>query len=138
MIPESFIRAERAIARLNRDNENQIRLQQEANRRNAARVEEASEIVLTIDDVRTDIRVGMIAEDCALHIGEVIKCDILNDEVIIKSMFDGVERRCSLYNCGVVAQTAEEIELKKRLYAEGGMKSLSDYYHSQCDKLLNP
>jgi hypothetical protein len=60
----------------------------------------------------------------------MIVCDPVEDICVIKSMFDGVERHCSLYHCGVVVQTPEDVELKKRLYAEGGMKAISKHYWS--------
>lgn len=82
------------------------------------------------ENPRTDIQVGMIAEDCSLHIGEVLECDPQSGDVRIKSMFDGQIRYCDLYHCGVVAQTPEEIELKTKLYREGGKEALTKHYEA--------
>src|SRR5271157_4344889 len=86
------------------------------------------------EDVRTDIRVGMIAEDCSLHIGEVLECDPIEDHVSIKSMFDGVTRMCSLYHCGVVAQSSEDIAKKTALFNEGGMDAVRKLWDDEEEK----
>lgn len=79
---------------------------------------------------RPDIQTGVIAEDCSLHIGEVTHVDWIKDECIIKSMFDGVERHCSLRHCGVVVQTTEDVVKKTALYNKGGIDALVELYES--------
>lgn len=121
MTPE----AERAFANLKT-------MEEVAQRLRLKKIEErANRPAYVRENIRTDIQVGMIAEDCALHIGVVTFCDPQADDVRIKSLFDDVERSCSLYHCGVVAQTPEQVELKTHLWWTGGMKALSDYYHAQ-------
>ena len=120
---------ERAMANIRKQEESQKKLQAEAKQREIER--RAAAMEHHMKNLRTDIQVGMIAEDCALHIGEVIECDPIEGNVRIRSMFDGVERGCDLYRCGVVAQTSEEIATKMALYKEGGMPALVKYYESQ-------
>lgn len=75
----------------------------------------------------------MIVEDCSLHIGEVVFCDPYEGTVKIKSNFDGNTRSCSLYHCGVVVQTPEDVTLKTNLFNNGGMKALIEYYEKCVD-----
>lgn len=80
---------------------------------------------------REDISIGDIVETCSLHLGEVLKYDEVNDVLATKSIFDGEERWCSLYSCGVEKQSKEQIELKTQLWNEGGIRALIDYFEEE-------
>ena len=85
------------------------------------------------DNIRPDIQLGMIAEGCHLHIGTVVSIDRPGDYVVIESLFDGVERGCSLLSCGVEVQTPEQIEKKIARFKEGGMNALVEDYEKEMD-----
>lgn len=124
MTPE----VQRALEQMRRGDEQQARLTAEWQLKENARIAAGIEWKKNRPDLRTDVQVGMIAEDCSLHIGEVLECDPYEGNVRIKSMFDGVERSCDLYHCGVIVQTPEDIAKKTVLYNEGGMAALSKLY----------
>lgn len=99
-------------------------------------VEEAEPRVPFVrENIRTDVQVGMIAEDCSFHIGEVLECDPQSGEVSIRSMFDGVVRHCDLYHCGVEVQTPADIEKKTALYKEGGIRALFNLYEESIKEI---
>lgn len=78
--------------------------------------------------MRTDINVGMLIEGCNLHIGHVTEVDPQEDYVHFKSVFDGQTYNCSLNSCGVYELTTEEAQVRVRLYQQGGMEALSNFY----------
>lgn len=82
---------------------------------------------------RSDVQVGVIVEDCGLHIGKVLNIDHESGDMQIESMFtpDAGPRGCDVYHCGIVVQTPEMVEQKMKLFQDGGMEAIKKLWNER-------
>lgn len=82
---------------------------------------------------RSDVQVGVIVEDCGLHIGKVLKIDHESGDMQIQSMFtpDAGPCGCDVFHCGIIVQTPEQIEQKMKLFKEGGMEAINNLWEQR-------
>lgn len=80
-------------------------------------------------------KVGDIVERCDYHIGPIVEMPEGGDWILVKSLFDGKERGCSILNCGVRHVPPDEVELLKSIYNEKGIDGILNH-HGYTDKWI--
>lgn len=83
--------------------------------------------------LRPELQIGVIVEGCSLHVGPIVKIDRDDNYLCYRSLFDNVERGCSMTHCGVDVMTQDDVDLRMKLWQDGGQKALNQYYEESCD-----
>lgn len=82
---------------------------------------------------RPELQLGVMVEGCSLHVGPIVKIDRKDDYVMHKSLFDGVERGCSMSHCGVVVMSQEDVDVRMKLWNDGGLEALNKFFQESCN-----
>lgn len=82
---------------------------------------------------RPELQIGVVVEGCSLHVGPITKIDRDGDYVTHRSLFDGVERGCSMRHCGVIVMSQEDIDKRMKLWNDGGLNALNAFFQELCN-----